>query len=718
MNDATAIREFLIDHVGVPTANIQLLTSPEAGATGISTAANIRAAFRALTADGVVKPGDHVVLSYSCHGMRLTREHEDGRSQVFYGFAAADFSRSASGYANLILDRELNSFLQQLKHCGVSVTIIADTCHAGASTRSSERERYLKDVPPLRESDWQSLLQHHPALNSSWPGTRGLDRGVERLVAGVSNDADCVVLAACQDQETAKESEEQVVAPDGTLKVLSHGLLTVSLLQALRQVPAVKIGSLRWLDFYDDLSRLVVQRAAARNVSSQKPALEGNRERPVFGGKWRAFAPGFTAHSADGRCTIDGGTLHGLEVGAELALYPADAADFEKDADLGIRATVTEATASTSTATLIGTGGAAPARGRARLIKLGPDAKPLLVRLGGIPERILRAAALDGPDTCGFLSVVGADQPAHLELMPWKHAIPASVWGAEEKARYFTGAHGGWILVRSDVAGTPSFLSPRHGLAAFEPEPEDIIAYLPGEGSQLEVFADKEARLGHALRDGLLHYAKYLRTRDRSRGDQTLRAMLSVQLRAGNAADAPMDDHADRLPDALIAKTAPLAPRDGIHHVTQGQWLFVEVTVEKATSLRLFVGLLCCSDDGNIYAVWPPEGENHTFAPGSTTYLGMDRFNPMFLNHRPDQRMSYWTLKLIAYTAPADSDPINLRSLAQSETVQERFAAALTPTKGVLGRPSPSRERAAWCTWDLRIACHKPAASCGDTGVR
>lgn len=718
VNDATAIRDFLIDHVGVPAANIQLLTSPEARTAALSTAANIRAAFRALTADHVVKPGDHVVLSYSCHGVRLAREHEDGRRQVFYGFAAADFSESASGYASLILDREINHFLQQLKQRGVSTTIIADSCHAGASTRSSDRERYIKDLPPLRESEWQALLQHHPALSSSWSGTRGMDGGVERLAAEVATDADCVFLAACQDHETAKESEEQIVAPDGTLKVLSHGLLTVSLLQALRQVPAEKVGSLRWLDFFDDLRRLVVQRAAARSASSQKPALEGSRERPVFGGKWRAFAPGFAAHRTGRLCIVDGGALHGLEVGAELALYPADSADFETDADLGLRAIVTEATASTSTARLVGAEGTAPAKSRARLITLGPDAKPLLVRLAGIPEPILRAAALDGPDARAFLSVVGADQPAHLAILPWRHSIPASVWGAEEKVRYFTDARDGWILVRSDAAGMPALLSPRSALAPFEPAPEDIIAYLPGEGSQLKIFADQEARLGHALRDGLLHYAKYLRTRDRSRGDHTLRALLSVQLRVGNAADAPMDDQADRLPEELIAKTASLAPRDGIHHITQGQWLFVEVTVEKPTSLRLFVGLLCCSDDGNIYAVWPPEGENHTFAPGSTTYLGMDRFNPLFLNHRPDQRVSDWTLKLIAYTAPADSDPINLRGLAQNETVQDRFAASLTPTKGVLGRPSPPRERAAWCTWDLRIACHKPAAHFRDASVR
>lgn len=708
VNDATAIQSFLRDSVGIPTTNIRLLTSPSADAAALSTATNIRAAMRALTDEGVVKPGDHVVLYYACHGVRLTRQNPGAASQIYYGFAAADLTRSGSGFTNLILDREINQFLRQMKKRGASVTVIADTCHAGGSTRAvgdELAERYLKDVAPLDDSQWQTLLQQHPALNPSAADTRSLEDGIaDRLVAAAAGSADAVVLAACQDLETAKEAKE-IVDNNGIRSIKHHGMLTLALLQALRKIPPEQVRSLRWMDFYDDLRRVILQRIEALRTTSQQPALEGNFERSVFGGKWRPFAPGFTVRSANGVYNVDGGILHGLEVGAELALYPADTADFEEAP--GVRAIIDTATISTSTVKLVDAAAKVGDKSRARLVKPSPNTKPMLVRWREVPQELIEASKLDDSEVASFVAVAAPDASAHLEVRPWDKDIPPGAWGSESRGSFWSGARGGWVLVRSDLAGTPALLPD-----TFVSTPDDIIAYLPGEGPQLDFGAEKYDYLGNALRKGLIHYSRYLRTRDRFQGDETLRAMLSVKLRVGNLIDAPVDGSAEPPSSNLLSKTTYLNPTAGVYHLTQGQWVFVELTVLKPTRLKLFVGVVACSDDGNVIAVWPPEGETYTFDLGKSSYVGQDRFNPLFINCRSDQNVGYWTLKVIGYTAAATSQPINIKSLQQADSVQSLFDKELiNGTRGDLGRPPAQAERPAWYSWDLRIACHKPAGA-------
>jgi hypothetical protein len=180
--------------------------------------------------------------------------------------------------------------------------------------------------------------------------------------------------------------------------------------------------------------------------------------------------------------------------------------------------------------------------------------------------------------------------------------------------------------------------------------------------------------------------------------------MMSVRLLVGDAADVP-DAGADSLPAELVAKMKCVDPVAGVYSVREDQWMFLEATVLKPTRLRLFVGVLLCSDDGNIQAGWPPAGEKYTFDDKTTTYLGEDRFNPLFLARRKDQRTSFWTLKLIGYTAARDSAPIDLHSLEQAQTVQDVIARPLQRDRGFVGRPMAQPERPAWYTWDFRIAC-------------
>jgi hypothetical protein len=473
VNDAISIRDFLIERALVPPGNIELLTSPEREGGKLSTAANIRAALSALCAEGAVRAGDHVVLFYACHGVRLSKKGGDPASPMFYGLAAADLSRGEQGFANLILDRELNRFLRTLTRRGVAVSVIADTCNSGASTRDLEgpvRERSLGDADDLFGDAWPAYLQNHPGIapRAAQAETRDIAAAsAEQSAARPGRDADFVILAACQDIEKAKETFETVVSPEGQEVRQPHGVLTLSLLQALRKVPAAQITSLRWMDLYDDLQRAVMARVAAMRAGPQRPALEGRPERTVFGGKWTAFPPGFTVRKVNDAYSVDGGILHGLDVGAELLLYPADTVDFEAASRSAARAMITTATLATSTAQLLDAAATVQDKSRARLVKPSPGTKPMSVRLCELPEAVRKAADFDDKDVRAHIALVTAAEPAHVEVRPYSGELPDALFSLSPRMQEsWLGARDGFILVRSDLGGAASHLP------AFSPPPK------------------------------------------------------------------------------------------------------------------------------------------------------------------------------------------------------------------------------------------------------
>ena len=86
---------------------------------------------------------------------------------------------------------------------------------------------------------------------------------------------DFVVLSACRPDQCAWEVDETVLAADGTRTRRPHGALTLSLLDALHAIPAEQVQTLRWMDFYDSLSRAVTGRVRDATFNEQHPSTEG-----------------------------------------------------------------------------------------------------------------------------------------------------------------------------------------------------------------------------------------------------------------------------------------------------------------------------------------------------------------------------------------------------------------------------------------------------------
>ena len=562
VNDANAIRQFLLERVQVPEANLRCLTSPRepaaASAATAATAANIRAEFTALI--DRVSAADHVVLYYAGHGLQLTQAAAAGATHRYYGFAPEDTAKDTTGYANLILGSEVHALLTAIEAHGATATVIADTCHSGASTRGLDddvRERSLT-VEPLSDEQWRDVTARHPALQQAT--TRGLGGAADRVGPfGAYPGGDFVMLTGCLDSETSKEDQAILVGDDGAKTRVSHGLLTLALLKELENVTPESVESLRWMDFYERLRRTVAERAVQIKSSSQTLSLEGRREKTVFGGAWRPFAPGFTVRAANDVLTVDGGELQGLESGAVIAIYPPDASDFDDSAVPGLEAVVEAATPMTSTARLSDTSQTVADLSRARLLRPGPHTKPIVVRVVAgaepMPTGMQDAIDRESSATHNYLLVDDPATPAHAELRRWKGDVPTAVWPSPDS---WPGARDGWILVRTDRFGVP-------GSATNDaPTPDDIVAYLPDGGKPIDEIAaaQKDDVLGAALAQGLSTYGCYLQKRDRRASDDSLASMLKVTLRAGRGSE-PAD----------LSALSPLEPSDGIYALTDDHWM-------------------------------------------------------------------------------------------------------------------------------------------------
>ncbi len=133
-------------------------------------------------------------------------------------------------------------------------------------------------------------------------------RGLTVAVGRVSR---CQVVAACRDDERARES-----TGDGSR---AHGELTRTLVKRLAAVPPADLPELRWGRVW----RAVEAEVRTLNPR-QNPWLSGSFGRRVFGfGGDEEGDPGYAVDLVGDRYRLDVGTLAGVTEEAEIAIYGA-----------------------------------------------------------------------------------------------------------------------------------------------------------------------------------------------------------------------------------------------------------------------------------------------------------------------------------------------------------------------------------------------------------
>lgn len=239
-NDVQAVREFLLKHFSTQGGGVLTLINEQA------TRANVVAAFRDHL--GQAGPGDTVLIYYSGHGSQNTTAVEfqsstpDKREE---GWVLYD-SRLPGNYD--LADKEIALLLETLGRRNPEIVVVADSCHSGSVTRSTEdfkgwKPRFIpgsKEPRPLESYLDGAYLQYRNQRDQlEPPRTRQ------------------ILFSACANSEVAWESDEKC------------GVFTRALIEIL---DATK-GHIRYADVYTRLC------AAIRNITRRQ-----NPQAEVFGG--------------------------------------------------------------------------------------------------------------------------------------------------------------------------------------------------------------------------------------------------------------------------------------------------------------------------------------------------------------------------------------------------------------------------------------------------
>ncbi len=659
VNDILAVREFLVNKADFPAANVRLLLAPPAGTALPAslgtveppTKANIRRYFQELA--GASKPDDQVVVYYSGHGTRLANP-QNAKEQIG---AIVPMDAQLNG-TNFYINRELNESIGRVVNTGAVVTAVFDACHSGGIARGDLGDDIEGEGPAVREitveltpEAWATIQTENKLTAADLSGDDdSRDLSGSGWVPSMTQAQDLVILSGCRDVQTSQE-----YTPPGA--ALRQGALTYFLLDSLRSVAPDKASGLRWGDIYPKIRSNV---NAAFPI--QTPTLEGRLERPVFGGAWQPYDPGFTVTpAADGTLSLDGGAIQGLDTGAQVALYPPGTADFRAADGAGKKlgdATVTSATAVTSTATVAGGGQAIPAGARARLITPSVSQRRLGVKLTGLPADVTAALQAD------------ADAGKFLTLNPPTPDVEVRAWQQDGQAE--------WAIVPFSLTETAV-------------DPNTLIAHV----SVAE--AGDAGRLGAALAAGLVQWAKYWSVLTRRNEDTTLQGALQVVVLAGRD-DAAMTANPN---NPQVAR--PVAPNAaGQYEISEAESLLFKVQITGGRNL--FVGVLLCSDEGNIFPLWPPPTADNVLAAGNETIVGLNGPNAFGLpvGTDPPQTTSLYTVKVFAAD---DQHAIDIQSLALEQTVQAVINDVLSGKGGPIIH-SP-RTDILWTTLELPLLIKK-----------
>lgn len=143
-NDA---RDIALAMQGRDMARVEVLLNQAASKEAVT------AAWESLLAEA--QAGDTIIFTYAGHGAAEPDLNGDERTATYpdddkdEAFLLADFTdRNARGFAERIVDDELNQWFAAAAAKDVRVVFVADSCHSGTMTRQSNSTRFAGAVEP------------------------------------------------------------------------------------------------------------------------------------------------------------------------------------------------------------------------------------------------------------------------------------------------------------------------------------------------------------------------------------------------------------------------------------------------------------------------------------------------------------------------------------------------------------------------------------------
>ncbi len=377
VNDIDAVQRLLIDRVGVAHDRITRLAAPRSGAVhetdvpeALPTLDRLRAEFTRL-GTGEISASDCVFIYYSGHGTQCIVKDSSGRRFSREALLPKDRIRGIEH--RFLFDWELNALIARIAERTPAVTVVLDCCSSAGATRDAFNAANTQDrfLP--------TPCEYHLGTDEVEPGD-----AIRGVTGAVGRVARCQVVAACRDDERARES----LGEGGR----AHGELTRALVRQFAALSPSELSDLRWGRVWR-----AVEAEVRRVNPRQNPWLSGSFGRRVFGfGGDEGGDPGFAAALVGNHYRLDVGTLAGVTEEAEIAIYGATPPEFptlDSGADLAVRKgllQVTSADRSTCEAVAVKPF-ALPDGARGRLCKAGRAAR---LRVALLPHDAVLAANL------------------------------------------------------------------------------------------------------------------------------------------------------------------------------------------------------------------------------------------------------------------------------------------------------------------------------------
>lgn len=302
VNDIVAIERLLTQRVGIAADRVTKLASARDGDTDaatLPTLANIRAALARLGDREIVGRDDRVLIYYSGHGTQCIVT--DTTKRRFAREALLPKDKVNNGVRQFLFDWELNQAIAKIVACAPRTTVILDSCSAGGATRgpfaTSPSDRFFATPDPVQ-------VNHEIGA-----GSRG-------IVWSLGSVEECQVIAACRDDQRARES----AGADG----VHHGELTRALLAQLSMLTDAELERVYWSRIWRGVD------TAVRTANpSQAPWLFGRYGRRLFSFDTDEEGDvGYAIVQVPAGFELDVGALHGVTDDAEINVYGATPVTF------------------------------------------------------------------------------------------------------------------------------------------------------------------------------------------------------------------------------------------------------------------------------------------------------------------------------------------------------------------------------------------------------
>lgn len=314
VNDVRAMAELLRLRFGGDPLQISILENEDATRAAIEAAFTwLIAQVRASGAQHVAPPA--VLFHFSGHGSQAadpTRRKASGFDETLVCYD----SRLPEHFD--LKDWELGGWIDELAQYTDNITVILDCCHSGSGTRAGETNVVnVRSCTPDRRPQPASASPRATAMS-------GQPSAPTQARTPISGTANHVLLAACLNREKAYEYVPTAmnlgadIDPDvAALLAQRHGALTYFL---LRECYTGDPTTLTYFELYETLRPQV-----AAHVP-QTIQCEGDWGRLLFGHARPDRDLWLTVIERQGtRLVINGGAVHGVQVGTRLQAYGPEA---------------------------------------------------------------------------------------------------------------------------------------------------------------------------------------------------------------------------------------------------------------------------------------------------------------------------------------------------------------------------------------------------------